>query len=83
MVENFDGTKDPHNHMASIQQIIRAKHVNQWHTQFEGFKITLDGPTLDWFQDIPKNAYIDLKKMEKDFIEAFSLTSSIKHNTVT
>ena len=35
--------------------------------------MNLDGPTLDWFQDIPKNAYTNLEEMEKYFIEAFSL----------
>ena len=44
--------------------------------------MTLDRPALDWFQDIPKNAYTSLEEMKKDFIEAFSLLTSIKHNTV-
>ena len=33
----------------------------------------LEWPALDWFQDIPKNAYTNLEEMEKDFIESFSL----------
>ena len=36
--------------------------------------MTLEGPALDWFRDIPKDAYTNLKEMEPDFIEAFSLT---------
>ena len=43
--------------------------------------MTLDGLALDWFQDIPKNAYTNLEEMEEYFIEAFSLIG-IKHNTV-
>ena len=82
-MKSFDGTTDPHNHMANIRQVIRAKQVDEWHTQFEGFGMTLDGPALDWFQDIPKNAYTNLEEMEKDFIEAFSLTSIKHNNTVT
>ena len=82
LVEKFNGTKDPHNHMANIEPVIRAKQANEWNTQFEGFGMTLDGLALDWLQDIPKNAYTDLKEMEKDFIEALFLTS-INHKIVT
>ena len=42
LVEKFDGTKDPCNHMANIKQVIRAKKVNKRHTQFEGFGMTLN-----------------------------------------
>ena len=42
----------------------------------------LDGPALNWFQDIPKNAYTNLEEMEKDLVEAISLID-IKHNTTT
>ena len=47
LVEKFDGTKDPHYHMANIRQVINVKHVYEWHTQFEGFGMTLDGVALD------------------------------------
>ena len=82
MVEKFDGTKDPHYHMANIRQVINAENVYEWHTQFEGFGMTLDGAALDWFRDLPKGAYTTLDQLEPDFIEAFSLIG-IKHNTVT
>ena len=68
--------------MANIKQVINAKNVYEWHTQFEGFGMTLDGAALDWFQDLPKGAYTNLDQLEPDFIKAFSLTS-IKHNTIT
>ena len=42
LVDNYDGTKAPYNHMASIQQVIKAEHVNEWYTQFEGFGMSLD-----------------------------------------
>ena len=39
-----------HNHMANISRhVVRAKQVNKWHTQFEGFGMNLDRPALDWF----------------------------------
>ena len=82
LVEKFYGTKDPHYHMANIRQVINAKHVYEFHTQFEGFGMTLDGTALDWFKDLPKGSYTSLDQLEPDFVEAFSLTS-IKHNTVT
>ena len=47
LVEKFDETKDPHYHMANIRQVINAENVYEWHTQFEGFGMTLDGAALD------------------------------------
>ena len=37
LVEKLDMMKNPHNHRANIKQVIRAKQVNEWHMQFEGF----------------------------------------------
>ena len=68
--------------MANIRQVINAKNVYEWHTQFEGFGMYLAGAALDWVRDLPKGAYTYLDQLEPDFIEAFSLTG-IKHNTVT
>ena len=68
--------------MANIKQVINIENVYEWHTQFEGFGMTLDRAALDWFRDLPKGAYTTLDQLEPDFIEAFSLTG-IKHNTVT
>ena len=73
LVDKFDGTKDPYNHMANIELVIRAKHVSEWCTQFKSFGMTLDGHVLSWFQDIPKNAYTNLEEMEKYFVKIFSL----------
>ena len=81
LVDKFDGSKDPYNHMANFRQVMRAEQVFDWHTQFEGFGMTLDSVALSWFQAIPRNTYSNLEDMEKDFIEAFSKTG-IKHNTV-
>ena len=47
LVKKFNGTKDPHYHMAKIRQLINAKNVYEWHTQFKGFGMTLDGAALD------------------------------------
>ena len=68
LVEKFDGTKDPHYHMANIRQVINAKNIYEWHTQFEGFGMTLDGAALDWFKDLPKGTYTTLDQLEPDFI---------------
>ena len=68
--------------MANIRQVINVENVYEWHMQFEGFGMTLDGAALDWFRDLPKGAYTTLDQLEPDFIKAFSLTG-IKHNTVT
>ena len=60
--------------MSNIEQVISAKNVYKWHTQFKGLDMTLDGAALDWFRDLPKEAYTTLDQLEPDFIEAFSLT---------
>ena len=80
-VKKFDGSGDPHNHMANFRQVLRGEQIHDWHTQFEGFGMTLDSIALTWFQTIEPGQYHNLETMEKDFIKAFS-KMGIKHNTV-
>ena len=38
MIKKFDGSGDPHDHVASFKQVVRAEQVSDQHTQIEGFQ---------------------------------------------
>ena len=50
---------------------VKLKQIEGWHTQFEGFCLTLEYIALTWFLNIKSTTYLELETMEKDFIEAF------------
>ena len=50
MVKKYDGTSDPHDHVATFRQAIHAEQVRDIHTQVEGFGLTLESKALTWFQ---------------------------------
>ena len=81
MVKKFDGSGDPHDHVASFKQVVRVEQVSDPHTQIEGFGLTLEGKALSWFQNQEVQSLTEFKGLEKDFIAAFS-KMGIKHNAV-
>ena len=81
MVKKFDGSGDPHDHVASFKQVVWAEQVSDPHTQIEGFGLTLEGKALSWFQNQEVESLTEFKGLEKDFIAAFS-KMGIKHNAV-
>ena len=81
MVKKFDGSGDPHDHVASFKQVVRAEKVSDQHTQIEGFGLTLEGKALSWFQNQEVKSLTKFIGLEKDFIAAFS-KMGIKHNDV-
>ena len=50
MVKKYDGSSDPHDHVAAYRQAIHAEKVSDVHTQVEGFGLTLESKALNWFQ---------------------------------
>ena len=52
IVKKYDGTGDPHDHVATYRQAIHAEQVRDLHTQVEGFGLTLEGKALTWFQPL-------------------------------
>ena len=52
-----------------------------FHTQYEGFGLTLEGKALSWFQTLEPERYSKFEQVEEGFIMAFS-KMGIKHNTV-
>ena len=81
IVKKYDGTGDPHDHVAAFRQAIRAEQVRDLHTQVEGFGLTLEGKALTWFQTLEFGLKKSLTHLEKDFVFTFSKIG-IKHNTV-
>ena len=45
-VKSYDGSGDPHNHLARVWQFARAENVRDFHTLIEGFGLTLEGKAL-------------------------------------
>ena len=41
MIKKFDGSGDPHDHVASFKQVVCAEQVSNQHTQIEGFGLIL------------------------------------------
>ena len=68
--------------MVNFKQVLRVEKIIDWHTQFEGFGITLEDIALTWSQYIGIDTCFKLKTMEKYFIEYLSKIG-IKHNTMT
>ena len=81
MVKKYNGSGDPHDHVAAYRQAVHAEQVKDVHTQIEGFGLTLEGKALTWFKTLEPESKESLSGLEKDFIFAFS-KMGIKHNTV-
>lgn len=80
-VRKYDGSGDPYDHLASFKHVLRAEQVTDFHTQYEGFGLMLEGKALSWFQTLEPTQYEQLEQVEEGFIMAFS-KMGIKHNTV-
>ena len=81
LVKRFDGSSDPHDHVAAYKQAIHAEQVTDTHTQVEGFGLTLESKALTWFQTLEPESKTSLARLEKDFTVAFS-KMGMKHNAV-
>ena len=81
MVKRYEGSGDPHDHVAAFRQAVRAEQVADTHTQIEGFGLTLEGKALMWFQTLGPESKESLNQLERDFIAAFS-KMGIKHNAM-
>ena len=67
--------------LATFRQVVRAKQITDLHTQVEGFRLTLEGKALSWFQTLEPDTFKEFEALENDFIAAFS-KMGIKHNVV-
>ena len=80
--KRFDGSGDPHDHVAQYRQLVFAEGVTDIHTMVQGFGLTMEGRALSWFQTLKPSVLYDFETLIKRFIEAYSKIG-IKHNTVT
>ncbi len=63
-VRKYDGSGDPYDHLASFKQVLRAKQVTDFHTQYEGFGSSKGKPYLGFKHWIQECTY-DLSKWKK------------------
>ena len=78
MVKKYDGSSDPHDHMAAYRQAVHAEQVRDVHMQVEGFGLTLERKDLTWFQALEPQCKTSMAVLEKDFIASFS-KMGVKH----
>lgn len=76
LVKKYDGSGDPYDHVSTFRQVVHA--VTDYHTQIEGFGLTLEGKALSWFQMLEPSSKETPLILEEDFIVAFS-KMGIKH----
>ena len=81
LAKRFDGSGDPHDHIAAFRQVLYAEQVRDVHTQVEGFGLTLQIKALDWFQTLESTSKLSLAQLENSFIVTFSRLG-LKHNLV-
>lgn len=72
LVKKYDGSMDPHDHVASFRQVLGAERVSDSHTQIEGFGLTLEGKAQSWFQTLEPCMKTSFLNVEKNFVAAFS-----------
>ena len=80
-VKKYNGSADPYDHLATFRQVVRAEQITDLHTQVKGFRLTLEGKALSWFQTLEPDTFKDFEALENDFIATF-LKMGIKHNVV-
>ena len=78
MVKKYDGSNDPHDHVAAYRQAIHVEKVRDVHTQVEGFGLTLESKALTWFQALEPQFKTSMAVLEEDFIASFS-KMGVKH----
>ena len=65
MVKRYEGSGDPHDHVAAYRQAVRAEQVTDTHTQIEGFGLTLEGKALMWFQTLGPESRVSLSTRKR------------------
>ena len=81
-VKRFNGTGDPYRHLASFQQMARAKKVHDLHTLVEGFGLTMEGRALTWFQTQKTANFSSFAQLAKDFVREHT-KSGLKHDVLS
>ncbi|MCO5590965.1 hypothetical protein L7F22_044941 [Adiantum nelumboides] len=82
MLKKYGGSGDPYAHVSLFKQVLRAEQITDFHTQYEGFGLTLEGTALTWFQSLDPKLFPNIDNVLREFTEEFS-KRSIKQNTVS
>ncbi|MCO5575177.1 hypothetical protein L7F22_028974 [Adiantum nelumboides] len=82
MLKKYGESGDPYAHVSLFKQVLRAEQITDFHTQYEGFGLTLEGTALTWFQPLDPKIFPNIDNVLKEFAEEFS-KRGIKHNTVS
>ncbi|MCO5562631.1 hypothetical protein L7F22_016259 [Adiantum nelumboides] len=82
MPKKYGRSGDPYAHVSLFKQVLRAEQITDFHTQYEGFGLTLKGTALTWFQPLDPKKFPNIDNVLREFTEEFS-KRGIKHNTVS
>ncbi|MCO5591497.1 hypothetical protein L7F22_045481 [Adiantum nelumboides] len=82
MPKKYGRSGDPYAPVLLFKQVLRAEQITDFHTQYEGFGLTLEGTALTWFQPLDPESFPNIDNVLREFAEEFS-KRGIKHNTVS
>ncbi|MCO5578165.1 hypothetical protein L7F22_032003 [Adiantum nelumboides] len=82
MPKKYGGSGDPYAHVSLFKQVLRAEQITDFHIQYEGFELTLEGTALTWFQPLDPELFPNIDNVLREFAEEFS-KRDIKHNIVS
>ena len=80
--KTFSGIEDPHEHVILFKRVLQAEEITDFHTQIEGFGLTLEGKALLWFQTLDRDAIQDINTLLDAFIVQFT-ERGIKNDTLS
>ncbi|MCO5570719.1 hypothetical protein L7F22_024447 [Adiantum nelumboides] len=82
MPKKYSGSGDPYAHVSLFKEVLRAEQITYFYTQYEGFRLTLEGTALTWFQPLNPETFPNINNVLREFAEKFS-KRGIKHNTIS
>ncbi|MCO5570844.1 hypothetical protein L7F22_024572 [Adiantum nelumboides] len=82
MPKKYGEHGDPYAHVSLFKQVLRAEQITDFHTEYEGFELTLEGTALTWFQPLVPELFLNIDNVLREFADEFS-KRGIKHITVS
>ena len=77
----FNGIGDPYAHVSAFKQVLRAEQIEDFHTQYEGFGLTLEDTAQAWFELLNRSEFTTIEQMLDEFVQEFT-KRGIEHNTL-
>ncbi|MCO5553978.1 hypothetical protein L7F22_007504 [Adiantum nelumboides] len=72
MLKKYGRSDDPYAHVSLFKQVLRAEQITDFHTQYEGFRLTLEGTALTWFQPLDLELFPNIDNVLRKFAKEFS-----------